>query len=239
MSGDDLERIEFADNPEPRCAVVLLLDTSGSMSGRPIQELNEGLREFAQALKGDRLASLRVELAIVSFGGTVQVLDGRSGGPAASTDPGAAFITADEFQPPTLSAGGETPMGEAARRGLAMLRERKESYKRNAIDYFRPWLFLITDGQPTDSGWESAADDVKEEEARKGVSFYAVGVEGADMRKLARFSAQRPPLKLKGLAFRDLFQWLSKSLSAVSQSRPGEQVPLPPVGWGSADTSAG
>ncbi len=35
--------IEFPDNPDPRCAVVLLLDTSGSMSGQPIIELNKGL----------------------------------------------------------------------------------------------------------------------------------------------------------------------------------------------------
>jgi uncharacterized protein YegL len=39
------------------------------------------------------------------------------------------------------------------------------------------------------------------------------------------------------LAFTDLFQWLSKSLSVIAHSRPGEQAPLPPVGWGEIDTS--
>jgi uncharacterized protein YegL len=58
------------------------------------------------------------------------------------------------------------------------------------------------------------------------------------MKVLARFSEQRPPMRLKGLAFREMFQWLSKSLSAVAQSRPGEQVPLPAVGWGQVDTSS-
>ena len=97
--------------------------------------------------------------------------------------------------------------------------------------------WIISDGKPTDRGWEAVADQVKQEEMRRGVIFYAVGVEQADMRVLQRFSDVRPPLKLKGLAFGELFMWLSKSLSAIAHSRPGEQAPLPPVGWGSVDTS--
>jgi uncharacterized protein YegL len=238
MALDRLEQTEFAENPEPRCPVVLLLDTSGSMAGQPIAELNAGLREFEQALKGDRLASLRVEAAVITFGGVVRAFDVSGGGqrevPFAADQ---AFVTADSFQPPTLTAEGDTPMGEAVRRALALLRERKEIYKQNGIDYFRPWILLITDGKPTDTGWEAAAEAARAEDARKGVSFYAVGVEGADLQTLARFSDQRPPLKLKGIAFRELFQWLSKSLSAVAQLRPGEQAPLPPVGWAQTDTS--
>ncbi len=238
MSQNQLEQAEFAENPEPRCAVVLLLDTSGSMHGKPIAELNDGLKEFEQALKSDPLASLRVEVAVITFGGSVKALNvAAEGAHEIPADAEHAFVTADNFHPPALSAGGETPMGEAARRGLALLHDRKEIYKRNGVDYFRPWIFLITDGNPTDSGWEAVADQVKQEEGRKGALFYAVGVENADMKTLARFSDQRPPLKLKGLAFRELFRWLSKSLSAVAQSRPGEQAPLPPVGWAQVDTS--
>ena len=238
MALDRLEQAEFAENPEPRCPVVLLLDTSGSMTGQPIAELNEGLREFEKALKGDRLASLRVEVAVVTFGGVVRAFDVSGGGQReVPFDANQAFVTADSFQPPVLEASGETPMGEAVSRALALLWERKDIYKQNSIDYFRPWILLVTDGKPTDTGWEAAADAARAEESRKGVSFYAIGVEGADMQKLARFSDQRPPLKLKGLAFRELFQWLSKSLSAVAQLRPGEQAPLAPVGWAQADTA--
>ncbi len=234
----ELVQVEFADNPEPRCAVVLVLDTSGSMQGRRIEELNQGLRALDQALKADPLAALRVELAIVGFGGKARVLDVRAGeGGEITADAGQAFVTLDAFHPPTLLAGGETPMGEAVRAGLALVRDRKALYRAGGLDYFRPWIFLITDGQPTDRDWESAAAEVQAEEARRGISFYAVGVEGADLRKLAKFSGQRPPLRLKGLAFGDLFQWLSRSLAAVSQSRPGDQTPLPPVGWAEVDTA--
>ncbi len=258
MDSNIFDQTEFAENPEPRCPVVLVLDTSGSMQGRAIAELNEGLRAFASALKTDRLASLRVEVAVIAFGGKVRALDVRGAENSDNKevvlfnplglairpkvnevplDAHQAFVTVDQFYPPVLEANGETPLGEAISRALALLRERKEIYKQNGLDYFRPWIFAITDGRPTDKGWDAVADQVRQEEARKGVVFYGVGVEGADLDTLSRFSPSRPPLKLKGLAFNEMFTWLSKSLSAITHSRPGDQAPLPPVGWGSIDTS--
>lgn len=147
--------VEFADNPEPRCPCLLLLDVSGSMQGPPIKELNDGLIAFKDSLAADSLAMKRVEVAIITFG-PVQTAQ--------------SFRSANSFFPPTLKAQGDTPMGSAIREGIELVRQRKEEYRSNGIPYYRPWIFLITDGGPTDE-WQTAAAAVHEGEANKAFAF--------------------------------------------------------------------
>lgn len=214
------DNTEFAENPEPRCPCVLLLDTSGSMRGQPVGELNQGIRIFKDELMADEMAAKRVEVAIISFGPVKTATD---------------FQTADVFDPPLLEAQGDTPIGAAIEAGLALLEQRKQSYRRNGVAYYRPWIFLITDGGPTDY-WQAAAEKVKAGEAANHFSFFSVGVEGARVDVLAQIGT-RQPLKLKELRFRDLFVWLSKSLGSVSKSAVGDHVelqnPATPSGWAS------
>lgn len=219
---NELDLVQLADNPDPRAPCLLLLDTSASMAGAPMAALNEGLRAFKSDLMDDELARRRVEIAVVAFG---------NGGVHTAQE----FVTVEDWVPDVLTAGGSTPMGAAIARGVEMLKERKEMYKQAGLQYFRPWLFLITDGEPTDR-WEEAAQLAKREDSANGLVFFAVGVERANMERLAQIAPPaRKPLKLKGLMFSELFLWLSQSQQRVSHSRVGEQLELPPVGW--ADVS--
>ena len=214
------DAVEFAENPEPRCPCVLLVDVSGSMQGAPMAALNEGLRAFKNDLARDGLAARRVEVAIVTFGSDVQVVQD--------------FITADLFEPPTLNAEGSTIMGTAIHQALDLLQARKTQYRTNGVAYYRPWVFLITDGEPQGEEphvIEQAAQRISDEEAKKRVAFFAVGVENANMDRLRSITV-RTPVRLIGLNFVEMFVWLSRSTQAVSHSKVDEQVALPPPGWG-------
>jgi uncharacterized protein YegL len=201
------------------------------MSGAPILALNAGFDALREALAEDPLARKRTEIAVITFGGSEQLA--------------VPFTEGRDLAPTSFSANGGTPMGAALELGLDQLLARKQTYKDAGLEYFRPWLFVITDGAPTDtSQFTAAAARVREVEAQKGVTVFAVGVEGADMSTLAQLSAVREPVSLDGLKFIELFQWLSASMSVVSQSSPGvsdaqiaskeqdEQTALPvPRGW--------
>jgi uncharacterized protein YegL len=222
---DELEQVpfgdlEFAENPEPRVPCVLLLDTSSSMTGAKIQHLNEGLQTFAQELQSDDMASKRAEVAVITFGPVSEIQ---------------GFITADSFFPMTLTAQSDTPMGAAIKMSIDLVEQRKAKYRAEGIAYYRPWIFLITDGAPTDDVTAARAA-VREGEASNAFAFFAVGVDGADMQNLQSLSV-RDALSLRGMSFREMFVWLSKSLRFVSRSQMGDEVPLDnptaPDGWAS------
>lgn len=218
MDNNMLLRTEdLVNNPTARIPVCLCLDTSGSMYGTPIDELNEGVRLFYDAIREDETALYSAEVSIVTFGGSAAqcIVD----------------FASLEVQPnvPTLSADGMTPMGEAVNMGLDLLEQRKEEYKDRGVDYYQPWLVLMTDGAPNGDSVElsRAINRTVELINQKKLTVFPIGIgPEADMGVLAQFSPKRPPLKLQGLKFREFFAWLSKSVSKTSQSTPGESVKL-------------
>ncbi|WP_237152373.1 vWA domain-containing protein [Oryzibacter oryziterrae] len=222
MSDGKFDDFEFAINQEDRCPVVLLLDVSGSMfDDGKIDRLNEGLISFKNEIMSDPITSLRVEVSIITFGGSVNVVH--------------EFSSAELINLPPLQAMGATPLGEAVDAALAEIEHRKAEYRTNGINYYRPWIWILTDGAPTDDDWQSAAERAREAEANRKATVFCVGIgRDANLQVLAEFSS-RPPLRLEGLQFREMFKWLSGSLAKVSQAKAGvgDQVSLPPVqGWG-------
>lgn len=219
----NFDDIELSSNPDPRCPVVLVLDCSDSMmqpmpgeSKTPMEALNSGLDVLVSELHRDPLAKRRVELSVVTFGSHV--------------NPATPFATVKNVVLPELDTIGITSMGAAVNEALDAIEQRKQKYKETGTSYFKPWVMLITDGLPTDDITE-AVERVRAMEERGAVSFFAVGVEGSDQEVLDRFSA-KGSLKLDGLKFNELFQWLSASQAAVSASTPGDRVALPaPTGW--------
>jgi uncharacterized protein YegL len=113
---------------------------------------------------------------------------------------------------------------------VELLDNRKKEYQKVGVDYFQPWLVLMSDGTPTDLvETEDAIKKISKLCNDKKLTLFPIGIGNrADMNKLSQFG--KDAVKLDGLKFKEFFEWLSQSVSVVSQSAPGEEIVLDSVG---------
>lgn len=210
---------ESAENFEQKCLCVLVLDVSGSMRGEPIAELNKGLQDFYKEIVEDETTSQRLEVCVMAFNDTVKTLQEPS--------------LVENFTMPTLTAYGSTAMVDAVKEAIEKVEARKKWYKETGQPYYRPWIILMTDGEP-DSGQDvfGLGPRIKEDTANKKYVFLPIGIEGANMDTLNVLQGNMPPQKLQGLRFKQFFQWLSASMGTIVTKNDGDKVDLPdPDDW--------
>ena len=241
---------DLVDNPTPRVPICLCLDTSGSMlrvvrgethaTGQEIvrdgetwqvvtggitalDDLNQAIRQFYQELNADENAKYAAEICIVTFGGDK---------PQLIID----FANLErQGEVSILQADGETPMGEAVNLALDCLEQRKKEYRAKGVDYFQPWLVLMTDGanNGAPAEFERAVSRTTELVNSQKLTLFPLAIasedeqsEQAALDTLKRFSPKRTPLKVGSAKFSQFFQWLSQSVARTSASIPSEKVQL-------------
>ncbi|MFH0782127.1 MAG: VWA domain-containing protein [Pseudomonadota bacterium] len=185
-----------------RLPVYLLLDTSGSMSGEPIEAVRQCMKGLLSELRNDPHSIETAYLSVITFASSAQ-----------QVVPLTELIA---FQEPNLNASGSTSLGDALNLlEKCMDREVAKSSTSQKGDW-KPLVFLLTDGQPTDS-WEAAADRIKK---KRGCNFIACAAgHGADEFMLKRIT--EAVVKINNLNPGDLgafFKWVSSSIKMTSQS---------------------
>ncbi|CAK6695412.1 vWA domain-containing protein [Synechococcus sp. CBW1107] len=208
-------------NRHRRTPCVLLLDTSASMEGEKIRRLDKGFRTFRQDILRSPMASQSVELCVISFGPVKVHSD---------------FSLLHEMREPRFEAGGCTPMKEALELAMVKVTQRKQSYREHGISHYRPWIFLLTDGEPTDNeglfsdSYQQLLQPLQLAEAEKKFILFTIGIDVSPCGRQVLNELSRPfkgrCLDLANLKFEEMFLWLSGSLSRVSQSTSGEGVQL-------------
>jgi hypothetical protein len=199
---------------ERHFAVTFLLDTSGSMGGEPIQRLNDGLNGLVRSLQSDDNADI-IDIAVITFGGSVNV-----------TMPHTPIsrIEADF----NLSASGLTPMGEGLLKAAEITNERRRLYNANGVMTFKPWIFMITDGEPTDN-IESAKQELMKLQDNDKLKLWILGIPGYDKEPLKGLTKDGLILELRDFDLKTALNWVNKSMANVSHSAPGEMPKMAPL----------
>ncbi|GGG37391.1 hypothetical protein GCM10011344_42760 [Dokdonia pacifica] len=216
--------VESPENFEQKSICCFVLDVSGSMNGQPIDELNRGLQEFHSEIVSDPISSNRLEVAIITFDSTVNLV----------LEPSLV----DNFNMPTLTTKGSTKLVDGVREGIRIVEDRKNWYKQTGQPYLRPWIILVTDGFPDfDQDVDSLQLEIEQASNEKKFVFLPIGVGGADMSILNKISGsinekKIPAMKIQGLKFFEFFEWVSASMSSIASSKEGDNINLPdPSEW--------
>lgn len=206
--------MEQPRNKDQKCPVVLVLDTSGSMVGQPIEELNKALISLRDEILGDPVLSQRLEVGIVCFDD-----DARVEKPIDLLSPDSSM--------PTLEPGGITNVVSGMNLAMQIVEDRKAFYRSNQEPFYRPYIVLFTDGAPTNTAEEIEELDqrIQQLSDNKKFVFIPFGVAGADMQLLAKLAAQSSDQRLANKAvayqmtsvekFGDIFSFVSASIGAA------------------------
>jgi len=220
--------VDYVNNTNQRTPSVLVLDASYSMSTKTssgktrMQLLNEGLQEFEAALKSDTTALTRVQVSVVIVGG-----------PNSTAELLMDWTDASYFSSFKLTEGGNTPLAEGLEVGLNLIETAKQNLDQNGVRHTRPWMYVMSDGEPTSdrSLWASTAAKCKKAIKDNKVAIFPIAIDSFSVTKLNEIS-DRPSTRIEETKFKEFFQWLSDSLSASTRSRPGEtEEPLNTDPW--------
>lgn len=190
--------------------VILLLDSSGSMSGEKIRNLNDAVRDMLEVFQDTENGETEIHVAIITFGAEVNLCQ--------------ALASAGGIVWRDLSAGGGTPTGTALQMAKAMIEDQAVVPSRA----YRPTVVLVSDGRPTDS-WEDPLHAFINEgrSAKCDRMAMAIGAD-ADEVALGKFVAGTTnPLFYAENAkqLRDFFKFVTMSVTIRTKSQTPNIVP--------------
>ena len=183
-----------------RLPVYLLLDTSGSMFGEPIEAVRNGVQVLVSTLRSDPYALETASLSIITFNSRAQQVS--------------PLTELAAFQTPAIDANGGTALGEA----LSLLAQcvDREVTKTTADvkGDWKPLVFIMTDGVPTDNLNTGLAEFKKR---KFGTVVACAAGASANTNTLKQITENVVSLDTADSAtIKSFFQWVSASISTGS-----------------------
>lgn len=205
------EEVAPKDLSVAKICVLILVDVSGSMSGR-LSAVSREINRLIVQLKSHEMAGKMVEIAVMSFSDDTKIIEG--------------WHPISDAVDVSLSSEGGTELSKGVTAGIDYIRKRTHEHKHSGIADRRPQLFLITDGYGDDVS--NVARTIKERTQQGKLLFWALGVGDYDTETIAKLTGGVRLYELKDDNSNDYSEFFEKvvaaSIIAVSESNRGEKT---------------
>ncbi|UXY31074.1 vWA domain-containing protein [Streptomyces sp. HUAS TT20] len=191
----------------------MVCDESGSMAGTGVDAINSALPDLHHEISTNPSVADKTRFALIGFSTQASVLQ-----PLADLS--------ELTQLPSLSAGGVTSFGAAFRLLKDTIDKDVAALKAEGHDVYRPVVFFLSDGIPTDDDWRTPLKDLNAfRYAPKIIAFGISDADSATITEVANFKAfiQQDSSITPAVALREFASSLTRSIvnSATSMSAQG------------------
>lgn len=203
----------FKETPRFSCmnnehmSVIFLVDTSGSVHGEPLRNINANLNRFKQFVCEDKLAANCVDVCVISFDDETRVIQD--------------WVPVKEMRPIELTAGGMTDLGGAVLLAIDKERQRSRECYKAGISQKKPYFILLTDGGDNMGNLDKAAEEVTRRVREGKMKLFFLGFGDYDKTVAAKLTANDGwcfELKDGCYDFGQFFDFVSVSVRTASVS---------------------
>lgn len=183
-----------------RLPVYLLLDTSGSMSGEPIEAVKNGVQVMISSLRQNPQAIETAFISIITFNTSAQQV--------------IPLTDLASFQMVDIKASGTTALGEALKLAATKIDTEVAKTTTQQKGDWKPLVFIMTDGVPTDD-WQSGLSEFKKRKTAYTIACAAGG--GADLNILKQITENVVSLDTADSQnISKFFSWVTASIGVTS-----------------------
>ena len=179
---------------EPHMAVLFLIDISGAMTGKPINEVINAMNRFREEIIKNKELKDVLDVAVVEFNSTVRVVQ--------------EFVPVEFMEPVSFLTYGSSNRKLGLQMAINMIGERRRFYRHAGTEPYCPYLILITDDGCSDESIDDITNRLHQYDKEQKLKLWILLTKGSDLKRIKDKKITERVLSLESINISKMFDWI-------------------------------